>query len=280
MDLSQSQYTILSPVTVSGIGIHSGQSVTLTMHPAPPNTGIVFKRVDLDGAIVHARPDTLVAAQRATMLREHNVTIRTPEHLLSACAGLHITNLIVALSAEEIPIMDGSAQPFVVALQSGGITAQADERKIQNIATPLWFQDGDAQIIITPANTPKWTYALDLAHTWIGTQIVSVANDSSDYSTQIAPARTYGFMHEVQALLDRGLALGGSLDNALVIGDDAYLSPPRFPDELARHKLLDLIGDLSILGVQLNAHIIGIKSGHALHMKAVQALAKLGQSHA
>ena len=262
-------------MTLSGVGIHSGKSVRVTLMPAPPNSGIVFKREDRDGAIVRVRPETLVTAQRATMLCEHSVTIRTPEHILSACAGLHITNLIIAISDEEVPIMDGSSSPFVEAMQSVGITPQSELRAIVNLLAPLWIREGDAQLIITPANSPRWTYALDLSHTWVGTQIVSISNDISEYVQEIAPARTYGFMHEVQALIDRGLALGGSLDNALVIGEQGYLNPPRFPDELARHKLLDLVGDLSILGAQLNAHVIGIKSGHALHMRAVQQIAQL-----
>ncbi len=268
------QQTLSTEIRLEGIGMHSGKSASITLTPAPENTGLRFSRSDLNHIEIPVSPTSLVSAQRATHLQCGTAKVETPEHLLSACWGLNITNLIMTLDSEEVPILDGSAKGFVDAMLQAGITPQSTPIPTQTITEPMWFTEGQHHLLILPSKTRQWTYCLDYPQAFIGQQRVTLTHNPDTYITDVAPARTYGFKHEVDALRARGLALGGSLDNALVIDENGYLNPPRFPDEMARHKLLDLIGDFACLGVHLKAHIIGIKSGHSLHMKAVQACAK------
>lgn len=267
--------SISNSVSLTGVGIHSGKPVTVTLRPALAGTGIVFIRTDLNNARVHVHPNQLKSTQRATLLEENGVKIATPEHLLSACMGLSITDLKIEISGEEVPIMDGSATLFAQALQNAIPTNLDTPLSPFTPQTPLWCQDSDKTVLILPSETLVWTYCLDYPDHFIGQQSVSYINNPDTYIQDIAPARTYGFKAEVDALLARGLAKGGSLDNALVIGETDYINPPRMPNELARHKLLDLMGDFVCFARPIQAHIIGIKSGHNLHMKTVQMLHQL-----
>ncbi len=265
------QQTLLSPVQFEGVGIHSGLPCTITMYPAPENFGICFKRLDT-GDIVPASPHFLAHTLRATALEKNGISIKTPEHILAALAGLNIHNVLIETSNEEIPIMDGSSLLFTQKIKDTGLRVQPQTLTRLQIDTPLILKDGDATLIALPSEHPSFTYHLELKETWIGSQTVHFQPGKHSFEKDIAPARTFGFTHEIEFLKKNGLARGGSLENALVLGDTDYLNPVRFPDELARHKLLDLMGDCWVLGRPINAHIIGIKSGHALTMQLVKTL--------
>ncbi|MFT5171829.1 MAG: UDP-3-O-acyl N-acetylglucosamine deacetylase [Candidatus Marinamargulisbacteria bacterium] len=264
--------TLDSPAHFRGVGIHSGKTVSVTCHPASENTGIQFRRTDLDGAIVKVCPRNISATKRATHLTENNVTIKTPEHLLAACAGLGISNALIDLDGEEIPILDGSARPFSNAFLASGIKSQPGTLEPIKIHTPITVSNGPATIMILPSDEAKISYVLDLSPSFVGTQVFTSPISTDDFLSEIASARTFGFESEVKALLEKGLALGGSLDNALIIGETEYLSDLRFKDELVRHKILDMFGDLWILNRPIIGHIIGVKSGHFLNTKLVKAV--------
>lgn len=266
------QTTINTTVTFQGLGIHSGKLVTLNCFPEDVNTGIYFVRTDLNNAEIKVSPETVIAESRFTKLSQNGVNIHTPEHLLSACAGLGISNLRVEIDAEEVPILDGSALTFCEEFTKAGVRPQDAELPpiIVTEAFKISGKDG-AYIEVTPAKTFSYHYILDYPGTFVGRQSADYAKDI-DYESQIAPARTYGFEAEVKALLERGLAKGGSLDNAVVIGETDYINPLRFDNELARHKLLDLIGDMWIVGRPVIAKITAFKSGHALNAELVQRL--------
>lgn len=267
--------TIKRDISLEGIGIHSGRPVRLRLKPAPLDSGISFVRTDLGGKSFMLGPDAISHTNRATILREGDMEIRTPEHLLSACYGLGIDNLIIECDNAEIPIMDGSAKPFADALLNAGIEENDEVKRFMRLNAPVYITEGDKYMIAFPHPFPKFSYLLDYPGHFIGSQMATFEFDPMVYTEQIAPARTYGFEHEVKALLDKGLALGGSLDNAVIIGETGYLNPLRFPDELARHKVLDMMGDLAVLDALVMAHVVGVKSGHELNMRLVKALAAL-----
>lgn len=264
--------TLKKTCTLSGIGIHSGLQVELTLKPAAAGSGLCFFRTDAQVCIpVH--PTYLSSTARATLLENNGSFIKTPEHLLAACAGLGITDLLIEISGEEIPILDGSSLDFVNAFQSAEIVSIEGDIHPLIITKPCIVSEDGAMVIALPHPTSRYTYTLDYPHTFIGSQVSSWELSSDIFETEIAPARTYGFFKEVEALLKQGLARGGSIDNAVIIGDTEYMTPLRFPDELARHKLLDLIGDMAVLNRPIQGHILGIKSGHALNAKMVKFLA-------
>ena len=264
------QTSLKSACYFEGIGIHSGKQVLLKCLPAEPNTGIVFIRTDLRNQSILVSPEHVVPSSRYTSLREGSIEIRTPEHVLAACSGLGISNLRIEINAEEVPILDGSALLFVTEFQRVGLQTFSEVLSPLVITTPIVVQSGDASVIALPSDRPQFSYVLSYPQSFIGSQIVTTYLEN--FAHDIAPARTYGFYAEVQALLARGLAQGGGIENAVIIGEDGYLSELRFPDELARHKLLDLMGDLWILGRPIVGHVIGVKSGHALNATMVQQL--------
>jgi UDP-3-O-acyl N-acetylglucosamine deacetylase len=262
------QHTLKQTIKLEGVGIHSGIQTTLILEPAPENHGLIFYR---DEQPIPVQPSSLFHTNRATILKNsEGATVKTPEHLLSALYGMGVDNAAIHLSEDEVPILDGSALSFVEAIQEAGIIEQQEKRLYWAPESPIWINEQGAEVLILPSPTPKWTYILEYPNHFIGTQIAEFFEEIGDYATDIAPARTYGFFQEVEALRARGLALGGSLDNALVIGDDDYLNPVRFDNELARHKLLDMIGDFCVLGRRVRAHVIGIRSGHFHNMVAVK----------
>jgi UDP-3-O-[3-hydroxymyristoyl] N-acetylglucosamine deacetylase len=267
------QKTIKEKCIFKGIGIHSGKTVTMVVLPAQENAGIVFKRVDCVGEIL-VSIENVSPANRATILQKDGVRVCTPEHFLAACYALGISNLIVEIDAEEVPIMDGSSLDFLNGFLKVGIVEQLAEIKAIILAEPIIVKDGEKQILALPDDEFKITYILEYDN-FIGTQINSFKITATTFEKQLASARTYGFYSEVKALMERGLAQGGSFDNAVVIGENDYMNELRFSDELVRHKILDCIGDFAILGVPVKAHFIAMKSGHSLNHKLVRELSYL-----
>lgn len=267
------QRTIERPVALAGIGLHSGRTATLVCAPAPPDSGIVMVRRDLpDAAPVPARLDSVIDTRRGITIGAHS-PIRTVEHLLAAAAGLGISNLRVDVAGEELPILDGSAAPYCDALRRGGIAEQPPAWSAQRLARAMWVERGSAWILAIPAEVFRVTYIVPTGHPRLGTQIVDFDPRRHSFVEQIAPARTWGFAEELETLRAAGLAMGASAENALGIGPEGYLTPPRFPDEPARHKVLDLIGDLALLGRPLLAHLIALGAGHGLHVELAKQIA-------
>lgn len=265
-------YILNHAVSFSGIGIHSGVKVDLTVSPGSPETGIrFFRTVQGQTYCIPADARVAMSAARATVLEQEGVRIRTPEHLLSALYGLGIVCADITISDEEVPILDGSAQGFVTAFLAVGLTPVVYTP--MGIETPLCVSGHNGSTVsILPDTVRRFTFLLQFPNSIVGYQYYSVVLTPETYSAEVAGARTFGFVHEIEALKARGLALGGTLDNAIVIGETSYLTPLRFPDELARHKVLDLIGDMALVGVPFLGHVIGVVSGHALHAEAARTL--------
>lgn len=261
------QKTIKSPITLTGVGIHTGLENQITLCPSSVDSGIVFIR---EGKRLNANAETIAHTERATALSENGVTVRTPEHLMAALAGHGITNIEIECRTEEIPILDGSSLVFYEAIESAGIQDQGVICPPITIENPILIEDGTTLVAALPSDKQTLIYQLHYDN-FIGTQRISY---HGDFKTTLAPARTYGFYEEIKGLLERGLGQGGSLDNAVVIKEEGYMNDLRFPDELGRHKCLDLLGDLWLLGRPLNATIIGIGSGHRHTMALVKEVAK------
>lgn len=265
--------TIKQAFSVSGTGIHSGVPCTLTFEPAPAGHGIVFYRTDLNNIAIPLSVGTLRHTSRATLLGiSDTACIRTPEHLLATCSGLGLTDLKILCSSEEIPIFDGSAAPFCQAFLSNGLHHYASHRSPFVITKPVCVSEGDAMVMVLPGNS-QFTYYLSYSHDGIQDQVVTFSPDTDSFVRDIASARTFGFRHEIDFLLSQGLAKGATLENAIVVEPDGrYSSTLRFPDELARHKCLDLMGDCWVLNRPIQGHVVGIKSGHSLTAKLIQKL--------
>jgi len=271
------QATIERDVSAVGTGLHSGNLIHMTLKPAPPKTGIRFVRTDLAGACVRVSSDNIDygSLQLATTLVENGAMVQTTEHLLSACYGYGIDNLIVELDDAEVPIMDGSATPFLVLLEEAGIKRQAVPKTHLVITKPFSYSDGDKKIEITPSADFRVTYEIDFDHPVIRRQQKSVRVDRALYENSIAPARTFGFLEQVNALQSKGLIRGGSMDNAVVLDGDRILNGDlRFPDEFVSHKILDLIGDFAVTGFRFRGHVTAYKAGHEAHAKFLEALSK------
>lgn len=262
-----SSRTVASVATVEGIGLHSGRPARLRLLPA--SGGIRFRRVDLAGS--PDVPATLEAVREtARGLTLGDPPVRTVEHLLSAAAGLGITSLLVEVEGEELPAGDGSALPFVEAIVAAGLAGVGESPAALAVREPVVVSRGEALVAALPAERFSVTYAVTSPRGSVPGQVATYAGEG--YEETVAPARTWGSVEEAEALRARGLALGASLDNTLVLGPEGFLNPPRFPDELARHKILDLLGDLSLLGAPLRAAIVAVGAGHALHVALAWAL--------
>jgi UDP-3-O-[3-hydroxymyristoyl] N-acetylglucosamine deacetylase len=268
------QQTIAAPVSVSGIGLHTGVKVNLRLCPAPANTGILFRRTDLEGFIIEAQSRNVARVSYATSLMKKGVLISTTEHLLSALAGLDVDNVQVEIDNLELPILDGSARPFVELITKAGIRRQRAKRSFVKILKPVEVVDGVRRIVVYPADVFRVTYRIVFPHPLIGMQSIEFAASSSNYAAEIAPARTFGFLEELEMLRKNGLIRGGSLENAVVLDRTGVINPEglRFPDEFCRHKLLDLIGDFSLLGHPLLGHVVAERAGHAMHAQLVSRL--------
>jgi UDP-3-O-[3-hydroxymyristoyl] N-acetylglucosamine deacetylase len=270
------QRTLKSLVSASGVGLHTGQKVRITLRPAPVDTGVVFRRVDLPVPVdIPARAELVGEARLASTLIKGEVKIQTVEHLMSALGGLGVDNAYVDLDAPELPIMDGSAAPFVLLIQQAGLEEQAAAKKFLRVTRRVEVKDGDKWARLDPYEGYRLSFSIEFRHPVIerSTQAVTVDFAETSYLKEIARARTFGFMHEVEDLRDSGLALGGGLDNAVVLDDYRVLNSEglRFADEFIRHKLLDAIGDLYLLGKPLLGAFTAHKSGHALNNRLLRA---------
>ena len=264
------QRTLKSSVSVTGVGLHSGEKVTLGLRPAPVNTGIVFRRVDVKPVEeIRAHAERVNDTRLSTCMEQNGVRVATIEHLMSALAGLGVDNAYIDLDSAEVPIMDGSAGTFVFLLQSAGIIEQSAAKKFIRIKKTVEVKQGDKWVRFEPYNGYKLGFTINFAHpVFTGTkQNVTVDLGEHSYIRDISRARTFGFMQEVEAMRAQGLALGGNLDNAIVMDDYRILNADglRFEDEFVKHKVLDAIGDLYLLGHPLIGAFSGYKSGHALN---------------
>jgi len=269
------QQTLSNPIGCTGVGLHTGKPVTLTLRPAPADTGIVFvNRNGHAGATLAASVDHLVATELCTAIRGNGFQVKTIEHVLAALAGLNVDNAFVDIDAAEAPVMDGSSAPFVRLIQSAGVVSQNRRRSFLKITRPLEIVDGSRRIRIEPSSTPRITYTIQYDHPLIRTQTFAYEHSAYAFETEIAGARTFGFLQEVEALWSRGLGRGGNLENTVVLSQDGILNESglRFSDEFVRHKVLDLIGDFSLLGLPFIGHLIADRSGHALHTRLVKQI--------
>ncbi|NEV61977.1 UDP-3-O-acyl-N-acetylglucosamine deacetylase [Thiorhodococcus minor] len=272
------QRTLKNVIRATGVGLHTGEKVELTLRPAAPDTGIRFRRLDLDAPVeIKATPFTVGDTRLSTTLVEGGVRISTVEHLLAAFAGLGIDNAYVDLSAAEVPIMDGSAAPFVFLLQSAGVEEQGKAKRFIRIKRPIEVRDGDKIACFEPYNGFKMAFAIDFDHPAFSaeTNQAQVDFSTTSFVRELSRARTFGFLREIEALRQQNLALGGSLDNAVVVDEYRVLNEEglRYDDEFVRHKILDAIGDLYLLGHTLIGSFYGYKSGHALNNRLLCALA-------
>ncbi len=271
------QRTLKTVTHATGVGLHTGEKVAITLRPAAPDTGIVFHRVDLPMPMaIRAAPELVRDTRLSSTLEVGGVRVATVEHLMSALAGLGIDNLHVDLSASEVPILDGSAGPFIFLLQSAGIVEQPMPKKFIRIRKPVEVHDDDKWVRFTPCNGFRIDFTIDFDHPVIEHTGKSVSIDFAihSYIKEISRARTFGFMHEVEALRNVGLARGGSLDNAVVLDEYRILNSDglRYEDEFVKHKVLDAIGDLYILGHPIIGAFSAYKSGHALNNRLLRAL--------
>ena len=271
------QRTLKNVIRATGVGLHTGEKVYLTVRPAPANAGIVFRRVDLDPVVeIPAGADKVGETTLSTTLVQDGVKVGTVEHLLSAMAGLGIDNAYVELSAPEVPIMDGSAGPFVFLIQSAGIAEQAAAKKLIRIKNPVTVSDGDKWARFEPYDGFKVDFAIEFDHPVFtdGVQRASIDFGRTSYVRAVSRARTFGFMRDIEYLRSHNLALGGSLDNAIVLDDYRVLNEDglRYDDEFVRHKILDAIGDLYLMGYGIVGAYTGYKSGHGLNNQLAQAL--------
>ncbi len=297
------QQTIKNEISLKGVGLHTGKEVTLTFKPAPENTGFVFRRMDLeDQPTIEADVNYVVNTQRGTNLEKDGVSIQTSEHVLAACVGLEIDNVFIELNASEPPIMDGSSKFFVEALEKAGIVVQEADREEYVVNEVICYRDeiSGSEIIVMPSDSYQVTTMVDFGTKVLGTQNATL-HKISDFKAEIADARTFSFLHEIETLLEHGLIKGGDLNNAIVYVDKE-LSPAtmdklrvafkkdnisvkpngildnltlHYPNEAARHKLLDVIGDLALVGTRIRGKVIATKPGHGVNTQFAKKLAKL-----
>lgn len=267
------QITLQRPVEIEGFGLHTAVRCHLRLVPAPPDTGIVFRRVDLDNFEIEAHVGNVARVSYATSLMKQGVLLSTTEHVLAALYSCRVDNVYVELDALELPILDGSAKPFIELLEAAGTRRLRRLRRYLRVVKPLEFADGDRRIGIYPADEFRVHCFVDYHHPAVPPQEIELSVDRESFSRELAPARTFGFMRDFAGLRAMGLIRGGSLENAIVMDDSSILNGPlRFPDEFGRHKALDLIGDLALVGRPLKARIEAYKAGHALHTQLVTRL--------
>jgi UDP-3-O-[3-hydroxymyristoyl] N-acetylglucosamine deacetylase len=277
IDFMIKQRTLKNTIRATGVGLHTGDKVYLTLRPAEANTGIRFRRVDLDNPVtIEATPENVGETMLSTTLVAGDVKISTIEHLLSAFAGLGIDNAIIDVSAAEVPIMDGSAGPFVFLLQSAGVEEQDSPKQYIRIKRSVRVDDGDKWAAFEPFEGFKVTFTIDFEHPAFEEHVKTATMDfsSTTFVKEVSRARTFGFMKDIEMLRQNNLALGGSLDNAIVVDDDKVINEDglRYADEFVKHKILDAIGDLYLLGHSLIGEFTGYKSGHGLNNKLLRAL--------
>lgn len=270
------QRSLQRSVSISGVGLFTGKPVQLVIHPAKPGHGIVFQRLDCPGSDpIQATLDSVKATPRCTILGNEQVQVQTVEHLLSALRALHIDNALITLTGPEVPIGDGSALGFVEMIKKSGIEEFKEQKAFQTVSAPIFFSQEDTHIIALPSQEFRVSYTLDYPQSpLIRSQFYSYTLDEDSYEREIAPCRTFCLYEEIAPLMEKGLIKGGGLESAVIIAEDRVLNPEglRFHDEMVRHKILDLIGDLSLMGIPLLAHIIAIRSGHATNIAFARLL--------
>lgn len=271
------QRTLKNSIQANGVGLHTGEKVYLTLHPSAPDTGVVFRRIDLDPVIeIPAKAENVGDTMLSTTLIKEGVRVSTVEHLLSALAGMGIDNLIIDVSASEIPIMDGSAAPFVFLLQSAGIEEQDAPKKFIRVKRPVTVKQDGKKATFKPFEGFKINFAIDFDHPVFENQTLNASIDfsSTSFVKEVSRARTFGFMHEFEYLRAKGLARGGSLENAIVVDDSQIVNEDglRFEDEFVKHKILDAIGDLYLMGNSIIGEFDAHKSGHGLNNASLLAL--------
>jgi UDP-3-O-[3-hydroxymyristoyl] N-acetylglucosamine deacetylase len=266
--------TLNRPVDASGVGLHSGVPVRIRILPAPPSTGIVFVRTDLDGFTIPASWRYVQKVSYATSLMRQGVLLSTTEHLLSTFYSMGIDNAFVEIDNLEVPILDGSGQPFVDLIQAAGIRQSRRRRRYLRIRKPVSVEGGGKRITILPADRFLLTCEVFFPHPLVGRQALDMEVTPENYAAELAPARTFGFEYELHQMRNMGLIRGASLDNAVCFDRDSILNPAglRFTDECCRHKALDLIGDLALIGKPLLGHVIAEKAGHAMHFALVNKI--------
>lgn len=282
--VSSTQRTLAAIVSKGGIGLHSGAVTHVTIRPAEAGTGRVFQRVDLPGQpVVSATLTSVNPTQLSTELVEGDAAVRTVEHLLAALVGMGVDDALIEVDGPEVPLLDGSAKDWVEAIAATGTTASADAHGFMqpslHLSAPFTLQVGDAFVTAVPSETLRFSYGIDFPQAAIGNQWHSLELTPESFAQEIAPARTFGFAAQIDQLKAMGLIQGGSLENALVCDGEAWVNPPlRFANEPARHKLLDLVGDLSLLGHLPRAHFLAYKASHSLHTQFARQLRSQLQS--
>ena len=271
------QRTVKQPIRASGVGLHSGEKIFLTLKPAPADSGIVFRRTDLDPPVELPAQALMVRdTAMATSLVQGEVRLSTVEHLMSALAGLGIDNALIDVTAGEIPIMDGSAGPFVFLIQAAGIVEQDAPKRFARIKRRVEVRDGDKTAAFEPYDGFKLCFTIDFDHPAFHDdhKYAEVDFSTTAYVKEVSRARTFGFMRDIEYLRSKNLALGGSMENAIVVGDDGVMNAEglRYEDEFVRHKMLDAIGDLYLLGYGILGEYQGYKSGHGLNNQLLRAL--------
>jgi UDP-3-O-[3-hydroxymyristoyl] N-acetylglucosamine deacetylase len=267
------QTTIERPVSTKGVGLHTAVKSHLRLVPAPANTGIVFRRVDLDNFEIEAHVRNVARVSYATSLMKKGVLLSTTEHVLAALYSCGVDNVYIELDALELPILDGSAQPFIEMLAQAGIRRLRKRRRYLRVVKPLEVSEGGRRIGIYPADNFHVRCFVEYAHPAVGAQEVKMRVSRESFSRMLAPARTFGFVQDFEGMRRMGLIRGGSLENAIVLNEGGVMNGPlRFPDEFGRHKALDLIGDLALVGRPLLARVEAHKAGHALHTQLVTRL--------
>jgi UDP-3-O-[3-hydroxymyristoyl] N-acetylglucosamine deacetylase len=271
------QRTLKSSIRCTGVGLHTGDKVTMELHPAAADSGIVFRRTDFTNVNrdVPARYDYVGSTNLCTTLvNEDGVSVATVEHIMAALAGCEIDNVIVALDGSEVPIMDGSAEPFVFLIDCAGILEQDEPRRAIQVLHPVTVRDGDSIARLDPADGFSVDFDIDFESAAIGRQNFVMDLSPDAFKTDISRARTFGFLHEVEALRNAGLGQGGTLENVVVVDGDEVMNVDglRFDNEFVRHKVLDCIGDMYLAGGPLFGHFSGVRAGHGLHHKLLQAL--------
>ncbi len=271
----EKQKTLKKEISIEGIALHSGEDAEIKLRAAPADTGIVFYRSDLDKKIkIKAEPGTVVNLVRNTAIGSSKIKeakVNTIEHLMAAIWGSGIDNLEIEVSGPEIPVIDGSAYPYYQRLVNSGLKEQQQSRRVYKIEAPIFARQDDSYITILPYDGFKISYTLDYQHPVIGSSYFEFDAEKIDFAEEIAKARTFGFAAEVEKLHEQGLALGGSLENAVLIEKTKTVNPLRFENEFVRHKILDVIGDMFLNG-RIRGHIIAVKSGHRLHVKLAEKI--------
>ena len=268
------QRTLAAPVTCAGVGLHLGQITQVSILPAEVNSGRYFVRTDVEDKVIPATVAAVSQTRLSTQLGPSGQHVRTVEHLLASLWATGVDNARIEIDGPEVPLMDGSAQDWMSLIQTAGTVEQGVPRQRGELAEPVIVRDGDAYVMAVPSSELRFSYGIDFPVTAIGNQWHSWSPEAQDFELQIAPARTFAMAHQIEGLRSQGLIKGGSLENALVCDRDGWLNPPlRFANEPARHKLLDLVGDLSLLGVLPTMHVTAYRASHSLHIQLAHRLA-------